>query len=354
MSLLDLFRSPSAPAEKKSVPAAPVKQPSPDTFSAAVAVAEPPGPTPEQLEEARKEAARREENERLASLKSAVVAEFVPLDEVLEQFRDGNKRRTSAEVLAEIELFTKHSKDLAARHKASIADLLPVEDALKQTLEDEYRKRSQLVNTRLTQLQTELIEAKLDEKYRRIDMLGVMNRRKWSDKHQCALPLYAMFNVNASVCTLEAHATRRYDYDTPQSWMLSNPQQLVELCPTVAQTLSAENQKDMPAWTSRARCISARFAGAIPAEIRKEIALARGDFEDIFLVTEAPEWELEQFQVNKVEGVRTRLHTPPIPQRDPLVIGLKLGKYWHIADFDLTPAEEYVKKEFTFDKLSSQ
>lgn len=43
-----------------------------------------------------------------------------------------------------------------------------------------------------------------------------------------------------------------------------------------------------------------------------------------------------------------------LAESDPLVIGEKHGKFWLIAVFDTTPAEEYVAREFTSDRIANQ
>tara|TARA_Y100000310_G_scaffold274753_1_gene290969 strand:+ start:2336 stop:3085 length:750 start_codon:yes stop_codon:yes gene_type:complete len=83
-----------------------------------------------------------------------------------------------------------------------------------------------------------------------------------------------------------------------------------------------------------------RFKGVIPFEIKKECLTGRlFDPTSLFLVFESTGW-------------KTSVKTESIPMLvDPLIIGYAktTGKFYLLADFDTTTAEEYVKKEFTVD-----
>lgn len=79
---------------------------------------------------------------------------------------------------------------------------------------------------------------------------------------------------------------------------------------------------------------TASFRGVIPEKVRENIRVATGTFgNDIFILTAAPQWQLN----TDVE----------IKPRDPLVIGIKGSKAYLVDVFDLTPLEEYLRREFT-------
>lgn len=78
--------------------------------------------------------------------------------------------------------------------------------------------------------------------------------------------------------------------------------------------------------------LTARWSGVIPLEVKEQIEAVRGEFQEIFVWAEVPEWKLN------VE-VMPR-------QSDPLVVGFDGRESWLIAAFDLTPVEEYIRREF--------
>lgn len=351
MSLLDLFRSPPAP---KPAPPAPVLVP--ERQETGVAVMEPPvpaQPSPEELERQRQEEVKAEAARKLQLMLDEIQREQVAVEHLPAQYASPGKSRSSAQVQLEIQQNTELRAVLEARFKESVAALLPVEASLRSALENEYNSRSGKAYNRIQALQRELVQAKLDEQYQPIDM-SFMKKRKWSQKHQCVLPLFAMFDIDNASCIMEGHSTRGGHTGTINQWSLAQPQILLQLCSETTSMLQKRAMQDIPSYSSQAYAISAKFAGAIPADVRKQIAAAKPQFEHVYLVTESPEWELEHFKGTE-NGVRTHLHTPPIPQqRDPLVIGEKQGKFWLIAAFDTTPAEEYVRKEFTLDRVIAQ
>ncbi len=338
MSLLDLFRSEprttTAVAERKA-PSLPLS------------------PSPEELERQREAAAQLEAEQKLSELRSAIALEAVGLEMVPEQFSARQKSRGPRQIEQEINQHTAHSKELEARHKAALAELLPVEASLKEALDTEYHSLHRQLYQRISQLRVELDDAKLDEAYQRIDM-SFMSRRKWSTEHQCALPLFSLFNIDAPDSVMEGHSTRSGHEGTIRNSSLAEPRLLLDLCAETAKLLAAKALQGLPSYTSQAWALSSRFAGGIPAAIRQKIAEAKPRFEQIYLVAEAPEWKLEFFQARSESGVHTRLNPKPIPQRDPLVIGQKQGKFWFIDAFDTTPAEEYVRKEFTIDRIKPE
>ncbi len=79
--------------------------------------------------------------------------------------------------------------------------------------------------------------------------------------------------------------------------------------------------------------------GRIPDATREKILVATPRFEKLYVVTEAPQWEYQLVVTPKPR---------PIVIGDPLIIGAKGGYFWLVDAFDLTSAEAYIKKEFTY------
>ncbi len=81
---------------------------------------------------------------------------------------------------------------------------------------------------------------------------------------------------------------------------------------------------------------SSQFFGLIPQNVKDKIQIARKAFgEDLYLVAEAHNWET---------GKARLIHNS---RDDPLIIGVKGRKSFLIAEFDCTPLEDYVRREFT-------
>lgn len=93
------------------------------------------------------------------------------------------------------------------------------------------------------------------------------------------------------------------------------------------------------------RGLTYQFTGVIPAETRSKIKQADPFFnpskshsrdENIFLLCDAP---IESWTFGEVA---------PLPQMwDPIVVGFAKGELWYIDNFDPTPIEDYVSREFT-------
>lgn len=325
----------------------------------ATAVAEPPRLTKEQLEEARvkreMEAAKQlkeqqeleaaAKREQLATaLRVALQPELIPLDGVEALYAKSTECRTPALIEAEIVTLTTAVAQLAVKHKESIAELLPVEAQLSEAMQAEFKRVTTDLNQRTSQRRQELDRAKLDVAYPRID-LGFMRRRKFSEKHACAMPLFAMFSLDNPICRLEVLARNSGRGNQISSG--SAPQLFATVCPDSVQTLT-ERVGQVEAWRSRIVAITARFAGAIPADVRVKIKTAQKQFTRLYLVSESPEWDIMQAEGSSDQGYQHSLLAPPIPvQRDPLVIGECQGIYWLVAAFETTPAEDYARREFT-------
>ena len=77
--------------------------------------------------------------------------------------------------------------------------------------------------------------------------------------------------------------------------------------------------------------ITARYDGVIPPETKEKVRTAEKLFERVYLLTEVKKWKLQ---------------ATARPRLDPLVLGLKTGHLFLIAEYDTTPIEEWVKREF--------
>jgi hypothetical protein len=89
--------------------------------------------------------------------------------------------------------------------------------------------------------------------------------------------------------------------------------------------------------------ITSTFKGIIPGEVKNQISNARKFFKhDIYVVAEAEKWHIKYAE-------KLRPKPKILPLEDPLVIGINSGGSYLISEFDCTPIEEYVKREFVED-----
>lgn len=84
--------------------------------------------------------------------------------------------------------------------------------------------------------------------------------------------------------------------------------------------------------------LSTELGDALPENIRNTIKTEKHRFSHMFIVAECNEW-----------SYHTEQHPlpPTIVKGDPLVVGYQNGAYYLVAQFDLTPAEHYLKSEFS-------
>jgi hypothetical protein len=88
-------------------------------------------------------------------------------------------------------------------------------------------------------------------------------------------------------------------------------------------------------WAGRGKRITleAKFSGLLPERVRHRISESRVLFDEMLLITEAPNWS---YNVQTI-----------IPVGDPLLIGRKGRNFYLLDEFDTTPAEYWVAREMT-------
>jgi hypothetical protein len=75
------------------------------------------------------------------------------------------------------------------------------------------------------------------------------------------------------------------------------------------------------------------FNGLLPTEVRELAKKEKKNFENLYILAEVQEWK------------RNAIARPR--KGDPLLVGWDGASFWILAAFDLTPTEEYVKREFS-------
>lgn len=276
--------------------------------------------------------------EQLAALRTTIEAEAISIGALPEVYQLPRGARNFEQVQQDLEMTGAERLLMFERYRAALSKLLPVEQTLREKMLEECYSLDAAYRKRLSSLVLELNAARADKLYKRID-IAFMGRRKWSAKHACAMPLFALFHVDQSVCALGGHA--RMDHGYPlRTFPIVEPcilgQYFAEFTNKMQEDCARElGPRAQPSNGVRARRIAARFVGAIPEQVRASVREARPLFEQIYIVTESPEWEIEFFETGTGPLVYRWLLQPlPIPLCSPLVIGQKDGKFWLIAEFD--------------------
>lgn len=98
---------------------------------------------------------------------------------------------------------------------------------------------------------------------------------------------------------------------------------------------------DHSAVSARILTLTGRFSGLLPQDIREKAQSAQSDFSNLYLVVD---------QQNHWEASYAPAPLPRI-DLDPLLVGSKningVNRYFLIATFELTMAEDYIRQEFT-------
>lgn len=93
--------------------------------------------------------------------------------------------------------------------------------------------------------------------------------------------------------------------------------------------------------TARILTLSGKFSGLLPQDVREKAQAAQSDFEHLYLVVD----QQNHWEASYAPAPRPRIDL------DPLLVGSKyingVNRYFLIATFELTMAEDYIQKEFT-------
>lgn len=298
-------------------------------------------PVPPHIDPSQERLARMQRAEQLAALRTAIESEAISIKALSAAYQLPRGERNVEQVRQDLEMTGAQRLLMFERYSAGLSKLLPVEQTLRGKMLEECDALDLAYRKRLSSLVLELNAARADEAYKRID-IAFMGRRKWSAKHECAMPLFAVFHVDRPLCALGGHA--RLDHGHPlRTFPIVQPRILgqfyLEFTTKQEEDCARELSKYLhPPKGVRARRIAARFVGAIPAQVRASVQEARSLFEQIYIVTESPEWEIEFLETYTGHLSYQWLIQPlPIPRCGSLVIGEKDGKFWLIAEFDTSP-----------------
>lgn len=172
----------------------------------------------------------------------------------------------------------------------------------------------------------------IDAKYARIDM-SFMRRRRQPRQYDCPLPHFGLFSFTDPACVLEA--SNQHVLLKP-AVLLRWWSDLTEKLVSQARGHCARRRLEKATFGLKADFGAALIGGSFDDQVRRQIRQAEPDFEELYLVAEAPDWAYS------LEVVRPK----PLAIADPLVVGRNGEYFWLVALFDLTSSEEYIRREF--------
>ncbi len=272
-------------------------------------------------------------------------------------------KQSYASAVAELMAVEKQARDLATSAYANAIKTSNEneERALKNALTRRTQELSaadqdakinvETLNARIKMLRDEIAALPLDRMFQRLDM-GFLSMRKPKGP-DAGLPLFAVFTDKKSEFELTLNVLKPYGLtetgivQTTSCTSESTGDYFAAFEPVLRRAVDNYLTKNWMSSYAQWETVDitvtckAQFAGVIPVPVRKRIHETRPLFDEILIVTEAPEWE--------VSFVNQSFR--PVPVGDPLVIGRKGGLFWLIDSFDTTSAEEHVRREFTSDKV---
>jgi hypothetical protein len=288
----------------------------------------------------------------------------ITIDAVPTKFSHRFQPLPEAVVQAQVEQLETAIKDAELSCQLKQAALLPLEAIQWQELHQAYRQYAAQVRRSIERLRQQTKRYDFDERYARIDM-SFLAMQNWSQEHQCAVPLFAVFTPSNPICTIEVsgYSSNVFERNMESNFRFS-PYELADFFETtglkalcknlalqkVAERAAPDVQKlhEYTPWDRERdldKCnatltATAKFAGLIPDEVRTIIRQSASQFDAVYLVAEVPEWTTSL-------DVRTLPAPKPIPEGDPLVIGRKENVFWLLTKFDTTASEQYAACTFT-------
>ena len=293
------------------------------------------------------------------------------LNDVCAGFTKKFRPRSEAAIDREKQRVRQRLIDLRQAHRSELAALLPMEVVASQRARSRFSQQESRLTDALAVLDKELQVTDLNSKYERLDM-SFLAQTTWFKTHNCKLPVFAVFDLQNSTCTLTVKTNyhlrpgdsfsregdeHRYSSQSATPAFVSSLfdyEGLVGLANAALCSAVKKQPQPQPEFESSwspayghydlnaTAEVSARadFAGVIPDSVRSMIRDAMPDFDQILLVAETETWSL---------GVEVYVKPQPamIPVGvDPLVIGRRDRSFWLITAFDTTPSEEFVRREY--------
>lgn len=227
-------------------------------------------------------------------------------------------RRASVQEIENISSERENAVGVLGRIDQLQSGLFPVERGLLPVI----RSKKTEVAKRVRQLES------LDK----LNQYAVFSLEPLTWRNKQGFPRLAVFSLESPDFELAVIGSRSV-WDSRRRWRQKVdpklPQEMMDCYKDVLGKLSALAKQ-----TKKTARLRAQFGMLIPQVVKEEIIRVRGEFKEIFIVAEAPRWDLKLTAIPKPRN------------KDPLVVGYDGVNYWLITAFEPTPLEEYIKEEF--------
>ncbi len=153
-----------------------------------------------------------------------------------------------------------------------------------------------------------------------------------------ALPRFAVYKVDSPVCQLDLTIGATY-LNGDNEIKIVEIKTPFELPNCLFDNLTRPIIDNVGIWDrtigNRAYTLISLFNGTLPAPSKEKINACRKVFGDgVYIVAEAKKWQIK------------RAPLKPAPVIDPLILGVINNECYLLDQFDCTPMEDYVKREF--------
>lgn len=212
-----------------------------------------------------------------------------------------------------------------------------------RTATDAAKNKTEMLSARITELKLELARSKFDDCYERIQT-DLLDLRKSAPDSQAGLPLLALFTLEQNRCIMQCTIHKASQTNAPTYSYQFSPPLFGQALGNVMEPLKAVVDRLVNSrhtyYNYYYDCFElaasgiAEFTGVIPQAVRTRLKKAAKSFDKVYIVTEAPAWQLRQSD----EGC-------PVPPGSKLVLGEKCGALWLVTIFDTSSAEEYAQRE---------
>lgn len=282
-----------------------------------------------------------------------VTASWLPdsLKGVVEQFSTDLSEAGREGVRERIQRLDGELASLDQAHRRQMQLLLPVERTALPTLDEQYRATRTAIAHDLAEARSRVDLVELDEQYRRIDLAFLRQTtgfyNEWLSR-SLPVPRFLTYSLEDPQFELSVAGAIPWWHRSPKvALVAARPLDALRIgVHDAIIEIVLKRLREFDWIISLDAVLRCTFSGVIPADAREKVHSARGKFDRMFIVAEAPpelRWQI-------VETVAPP--PPPILRGDPLVIGEKKTRYgtfhWLVAAFDLTPAEHYAAAEFAY------
>lgn len=237
------------------------------------------------------------------------------------------------------ELVTQFVKTVSPRQPEAInQELRRVEQVLAETYPVEALSVQSFTGFK-TNLLLELAVVPVDKRYPRVDM-SFLNLSRHYAGLGCAGPRFAIFALDNPRYAVSATVTGRANFDaqldgTADGDAVPAIVKSTTVLPALKQATTKELLRSVGIGSPKGKTLTwsfaTEFADMLPKSGREQINALKVDFDQIYLVAEAPEWQLNQTIQSSCPG------------KDVLILAQKGDLFWHVATVSRVSPSEYFR-----------